>query len=106
MVILIAFGALTGLDGPRIAANLPTPWVGIWERINIGIFLLWVVVLAIALLRRPLSRGKIISRREAMAHVAGLVAPGFEEVRAEFERNFAERGDEQTGLLSDGGGVR
>jgi len=93
MVILIAFGALTGLDGPRIAANLPTPWVGIWERINIGIFLLWVVVLAIARLRRPLSRGKIIRRREATAHGAGLVAPGFEEVRAEFERNFAERGE-------------
>jgi CubicO group peptidase (beta-lactamase class C family) len=26
-------------------------------------------------------------------HVGGLVAPGFEEVRAEFERNFAERGE-------------
>jgi hypothetical protein len=55
LVILVAFGALTGLDGPRIAANLPTPWVGVWERINIGVFLLWVVVLAVALLRRPWS---------------------------------------------------
>ena len=27
------------------------------------------------------------------AHAEGLVAPGFEEVRAEFERNFAERGE-------------
>jgi len=26
-------------------------------------------------------------------HVEGLVARGFEEVRAEFERNFAERGE-------------
>jgi len=26
-------------------------------------------------------------------HVDGLVAPGFEEVRAQFERNFAERGE-------------
>jgi CubicO group peptidase (beta-lactamase class C family) len=26
-------------------------------------------------------------------HIEGLVAPGFEEVRAEFERNFTERGD-------------
>jgi len=51
MLILFAFGVLTGLDGPRIAANLPTPWVGVWERINIGVFLLWIVVLAIALLR-------------------------------------------------------
>lgn len=51
MVILVVFGALTGLDGPRVAANLPTPWVGVWERISIGVFLLWVVVLARALLR-------------------------------------------------------
>jgi hypothetical protein len=51
MVILFAFGALTFRDGPRIAANLPTPRVGVWERINIGVFLLWVVVLAITLLR-------------------------------------------------------
>jgi CubicO group peptidase (beta-lactamase class C family) len=29
----------------------------------------------------------------ATIHVDGLVAPGFEEVRAEFERNFADRGD-------------
>jgi CubicO group peptidase (beta-lactamase class C family) len=29
----------------------------------------------------------------AAAQVAGLVAPGFEGVRAEFERNFAERGE-------------
>jgi len=29
----------------------------------------------------------------AITHVDGMVAPGFEEVRAEFERNFAERGE-------------
>jgi Protein of unknown function (DUF998) len=53
LMILLAFGALTFRDGPRIAANLPTPWVGVWERINIGVFLLWVVVLATTLLRVP-----------------------------------------------------
>lgn len=51
LVILVVFGALTFLDAPRIAANLPTPWIGVWERINIGAFLLWVVVLATILLR-------------------------------------------------------
>jgi len=51
ILILLVFGALTGLDGPRIGANLPTPWVGVWERISIAGFLLWVVVMAIALLR-------------------------------------------------------
>lgn len=53
IVILLAFGILTGLDGPRIAANLPTPWVGVWERVNIGVFLLWVIVLAWAKLQYP-----------------------------------------------------
>jgi uncharacterized protein DUF998 len=51
ILILFVFGALTGLDSPRLQANLPTPWIGLWERISIMGFLLWVVVLAIALLR-------------------------------------------------------
>jgi len=51
MVILVACGVLTFSDGPRIAVNLPTPWVGVWERINIGVFLVWIVVLAATLLR-------------------------------------------------------
>jgi len=51
LVILVVFGALTFLDAPRIAANLSTPWIGVWERINIAVFLIWVVVLAIALWR-------------------------------------------------------
>ena len=50
MVILCACGALTVPDALDIQANLPTPWVGVWERINIGVFLLWVVALATMLL--------------------------------------------------------
>ena len=33
------------------------------------------------------------ARQELRPHVDGYVAPGFEPVRAEFERNFAERGE-------------
>jgi Protein of unknown function (DUF998) len=51
IVVLVAFGALTFWDAPRVQANLPTPWIGLWERINISVFLLWVVVLATVLLR-------------------------------------------------------
>jgi hypothetical protein len=51
LVILLAFGALTFRDSPGIAANQPTPWIGVWERISIGVFLLWVVVLAVSLWR-------------------------------------------------------
>ena len=55
MLVLVAFGALTGLEAPGIPAHLPTPRIGVWERINIGVFLLWVAVLAAALLRARLE---------------------------------------------------
>ena len=51
IVVLLAFGGLTFLEAPRLQANLPTPWIGLWERINISVFLLWVVVLATVLWR-------------------------------------------------------
>jgi hypothetical protein len=51
MVILVVFGALVGIDAPNVGRNLPTPWIGVWERINIGVFMVWVIVLAMALLR-------------------------------------------------------
>jgi hypothetical protein len=51
MLILVVFGVLTGLDQPRLEANLPTPWMGLWERIDIFATMLWIAVLAIALLR-------------------------------------------------------
>jgi hypothetical membrane protein len=51
IVLLIGFGALTGTYAPSIQVNLPTPLVGVWERIDISLFLLWVVVLASALWR-------------------------------------------------------
>jgi len=50
MVILVACGAATVPAAANLQANLPTPWLGVWERINIGVFLLWVVVLATTLL--------------------------------------------------------
>lgn len=51
MAILVIFGALVGVEAPNVGKNLPTPWIGVWERINIGVFMMWVIVLAIALLR-------------------------------------------------------
>jgi hypothetical protein len=35
--MLLLRGVLTGLDQPRLAANLPTPWMGVWERISISL---------------------------------------------------------------------
>jgi hypothetical protein len=55
-LMLVVGGVLTGLDQPKLEPNLPTPWMGVWERINIYAYMLWVVVLAIALLRAQKAR--------------------------------------------------
>ena len=53
---LIVFGVLASLQAGRMAANQPTPWMGIEERINIYATMLWVAVLAIGLLRAQKAR--------------------------------------------------
>jgi hypothetical protein len=52
IVIFIVFGVLIARESPGVAANLPTPRLGIWQRVNIGAFMLWVIVFAIMLLRQ------------------------------------------------------
>ena len=61
ILTLLVFGILTGLDAPGVKANLPTPWAGVWERINIGVFLLWIIVLAIVLLQREKNAGLLVT---------------------------------------------
>jgi hypothetical protein len=53
--VLLIFGALTSAQAPSISKNLPTPFVGLWERISICVFLLWVIVLAATLIRSRAS---------------------------------------------------
>ncbi|UPT69874.1 MAG: DUF998 domain-containing protein [Flavobacterium sp. JAD_PAG50586_2] len=48
-VIFIIFGVLTFIDSSGIQTNQPTPYIGIWERINIGAFLLWLIIFSYAL---------------------------------------------------------
>ena len=57
ILVLVVFGILTGLAAPRIALNLPTPWIGMHERIMLYAFILWIGVLAVALLRGSGPRG-------------------------------------------------
>jgi hypothetical protein len=51
IAILLVFGVLASLQAGQMAANEPTPWMGIEERINIYATMLWVAALAIGLLR-------------------------------------------------------
>jgi hypothetical protein len=57
-VALLVLGGLTFLEAPRLQANLPTPWIGLWERINISVFLLWDVMLCAVLWRTETPQGE------------------------------------------------
>ncbi|WP_346112373.1 DUF998 domain-containing protein [Nonomuraea maheshkhaliensis] len=67
LVALIVFGALSGMQGPRLAANEPTPWLGVFERVNVGGYLVWLVVLAVVLLRARVDRRAPTERITAAA---------------------------------------
>jgi len=64
IVIVLACGAVTGTYTSRVQADLPTPWVGIWERISIAAFMGWIAVLATVLLRAPTREGHFREPRE------------------------------------------
>jgi hypothetical protein len=51
IALLVVFGVLSGQQGGRAEANLPTPWLGLEQRISAYTFMLWIAVLAIGLLR-------------------------------------------------------
>jgi hypothetical membrane protein len=57
IVVVLAFGAWSGMDAPRIGEGLPTPWVGVKERIFWYAYQLWFGVLALTLLREPAGDG-------------------------------------------------
>jgi hypothetical protein len=67
VVMLIVFGVLTAMDAPGVEANLPTPWIGVWERSGIGVFMVWVVVFATALLRARDTASAASPRQAAAA---------------------------------------
>lgn len=52
LLVMLCFGYLTGLDVPRVEAELPTPWLGVNERIMMASWLLWMAMLSVSLLRQ------------------------------------------------------
>lgn len=59
MVAIVVLAAVVGVEAIALAAGRPTPWIGFAERADVGLFLLWGTVLAIALMRarRPGATG-------------------------------------------------
>lgn len=68
LALIMSAGALVGTQIPAIAANQPTPWMGLVERISVYGPLVWMAVLGIVLLRRL---DGLVEVRRASAHPAG-----------------------------------
>ena len=76
LLTLILFGALTFSEAPGIAENQPTPFIGIWERVNIGVFLLWVIILSVELLHEPASRPSALKKKSRISNArSGTAIP-------------------------------
>lgn len=58
---MVVFGFITSLYASDVRANEPTPWAGIYERINADGFMLWLVVFAVSLL---MIQAKVAERAE------------------------------------------
>lgn len=52
VLLLATFGFLTSLLAKNVSKNKPTPNIGIYERANISVFLIWIVVLAASMIAR------------------------------------------------------
>jgi len=52
IAVLLTTGILTGIQSPDMEKNLPTPLMGLWERVSIVVYIIWVIAFALALLKR------------------------------------------------------
>ena len=64
IIVFLVFGILTSMESWGMEANKPTPYIGIWERVNMGAYMLWVVVFAILLLQRANKRSIINNHKD------------------------------------------
>ncbi|MES1214781.1 MAG: DUF998 domain-containing protein, partial [Bacteroidota bacterium] len=61
IILLMGFGVLTSQDTSNLEANLATPMMGLWERINQYIYFLWVIILSIQLLKKNQEQNIVTS---------------------------------------------
>lgn len=52
IIVMLACGVIVSTQTPAIAAGLPTPWMGLVERVSVYSPILWILVLATILYRK------------------------------------------------------
>jgi hypothetical protein len=56
IVAVMLFGILTGMDAAKVSTGDPTPYMGLFERINAFGWMLWMAVFAVALIQAERRR--------------------------------------------------
>ena len=59
------FGAWSGWIGRGLVQDLPTPWIGVAERVCIYSYLAWIAVFAVLMLRVKDQSGRVIHHAQA-----------------------------------------
>jgi hypothetical protein len=68
---VLVFGALVSPLAARIPDGNPTPWMGLYERVSIGGWLLWMTILTVALLRdRTAVKNASLETAESLGRAA------------------------------------
>jgi hypothetical protein len=70
LALFAVFGVLTGIEAPKVATDLSTPLLGIWERVLITLYLAWISVLAIILLTQRAKIETGYSSRKVSSNAA------------------------------------
>lgn len=52
ITVMLSFGLLVARDAPKVAANQPTPWMGVYERISVFSPMIWILALSILLVMK------------------------------------------------------
>ena len=56
IILMLTFGAITASQASLVAAQQPTPWLGIIERVSVYSPMVWVAVLALLLLEQKIRK--------------------------------------------------
>jgi hypothetical protein len=59
ILIFIVFGVLTSIEAPGLQKNEPTPYIGIWERVNMLAYMTWISVFGLVLLKGGQLKNRI-----------------------------------------------
>lgn len=66
ILAFFVFGILTGIESPGIQENRPTPLLGVWERLTLGAYMGWVIVLAAATLQAKRNKVQVRLRQRTV----------------------------------------